>query len=223
MDGQRLRCNECQGVTLHKVLYNYEQDLSVDEFYSSRETILLECCGCESVKIKILETSDYSDFGTSGLIPEVSIFPPETFRQKPKWIGELVFPFHADYGPESKNIVEVIDEIYLAFQNGCVRLAVMGIRSLIEQVMVQTLGDKGSFSQNMKGFKEAGYISNVQFEALDLVINAGNATTHRNYKPDTDQVIAAMDIVENVIESMLVLKKKNVNLKNIPKRSKNKS
>ncbi|WP_214516374.1 DUF4145 domain-containing protein [Aliivibrio fischeri] len=164
------------------------------------------------------ETSDYCSFNESGTIPEIIVYPPYTFRRKPSWLSNLIFPFNAKTGSVNKEIINLIDEVYIALQNGCNRLSVMGVRALIEHVMIQKVGDQRSFMKNMNAFQDQGFISKVQRQALDHVLNAGHAAIHRSYNPKINEVIAAIDIVENILESIYTVDKRQNCFKNVPSR-----
>ena len=211
-----MRCDRCQNFTSHKSIFQYDQDLSEEHFCFTLKYSILECCGCQNVKVERKELSDYCDFNEDGMIPEITIYPPNTFRQKPQWLTSLIFPFNVETGPVNQEVMDLINEVYVAIQNGCHRLAIMGIQALIECVMIQKVGDKGTFYKNMNAFEEQGLISKIQREALDLVLEAGHATIHRSYKPKSTEVTAAIDIVENVLESIYIVKKQQKNLADVP-------
>jgi hypothetical protein len=57
------------------------------------------------------------------------------------------------------SLIDLMEEIYTAVQAGSRRLSAMGIRALLETVMIQKVGDKGSFKANVDALLEAGYVS----------------------------------------------------------------
>ncbi|WP_414649130.1 DUF4145 domain-containing protein [Collimonas sp.] len=69
----------------------------------------------------------------------------------------------------------------LANGANCTRLAVLGIRALPEHIMVEKIGDQGSFEENLAAFHAAGSISSVQRSAMSPAIQAGHASMHRAY------------------------------------------
>jgi hypothetical protein len=95
----------------------------------------------------------------------------------------------------------------------------MGIRACLEHVMVNEVGDQGSFLKNMNKFQEEGYISRIQRENLDLIIEAGHATMHRSFHPSVAQTNVLVDITESILESIYINSNKAKALKNkIPAR-----
>jgi len=95
----------------------------------------------------------------------------------------------------------------------------MGIRALIEHVMINKTGDKGSFSKNLESFAAYGLISLSQEDILNTVLEAGHATMHRAYSPSTEDLHTCMDITESIIASVYIHPEKAEKLKTkIPKR-----
>jgi Domain of unknown function (DUF4145) len=80
----------------------------------------------------------------------------------------------------------------------------MGIRALIEQMMIHKAGDKGSFAKNLDAFQQAGYVSLVQRDALNDILDAGHATIHRAYEPKAKDIQIALDITEGIIAAIFV-------------------
>ena len=124
-----------------------------------------------------------------------------------------------EYGEETEQFEELLDEIYKATQNSLPRLAIMGVRALLEQVMIVKVGDRGSFAENLKGFHEAGYVSVVQFDALARILDAGHAVIHRGFAPEDEHLNTALDVMEGILAAIYVHDQEIKNL-NIPERSK---
>lgn len=67
----------------------------------------------------------------------------------------------------------------MALQHDLPALAVMGIRALLEAVMISKAGDHGTFSENIAEFEKLGYVSKLQRARLETILEAGHATIHR--------------------------------------------
>ena len=118
------------------------------------------------------------------------------------------------------NIHDLLSEIYVALQNDQRALAAMGIRALLEKVMIEKCGDGGSFWENVKEFEKQGYVSRIQRERLETILETGHAAIHRLYKPTKDDLITLVDIAESLIESIYIHGSKVEKLKNgIPPRT----
>ena len=198
-------CNRCSGKKKHEILYHKEKKWSEDidgrhTIYGSNIYDLLSCCGCESVKLR--HKSWFSeDFDPATGQPEITIrhYPPLTFRNRPRWLSDF-FPF-SDF---DQSISDLIHEIYVALQNNAPRLATMGIRALFETIMINKIGDHGSFKKNIKAFLEDGFISEKQKQIIETVLEAGHATIHRSYKPNKSDVVNLLDVTESILETILI-------------------
>lgn len=202
-------CNECGGSRNHLVLFkerfpwseilDEEQSFSVDggDTYE-----LLRCRGCEFVSMRHSSWfSEATDVDGSPIIT-VTQYPPATLRQKREWRASL--SVHGNLLDMPEHIAKALDEIYIALQNNCLRLATMGIRSLLEQVMIEKVGDCHTFKATLKAFYEQGYLSGVQKSSVESAIEAGHAVTHRDFAPSVADLTTLLDITENLIEILYV-------------------
>lgn len=154
-----------------------------------------ECAGCGAV---VFVTATIGDT-TNGEEVEV-LHPPRSRRQRPRWLNSLGWSSMLRDAKYS-----FLTEIYEALDVDSLRLSILGIRSLVEHVMLQQLeNDHGSFSKNLAAFHGAGHISNPQLNALKTVIELGHAVTHRAHSPTEEQVLAALDVTESIIQSIYV-------------------
>ncbi|VVB63546.1 Uncharacterised protein [uncultured archaeon] len=142
-------------------------------------------------------------------MPTIRYFPPAISRSRPTWFNEF----------DSAYIRGILQEIYVGLQNGTASLATMGIRALLEFVMIQKVGDKGTFTRNLDEFQKQGYISEGQRDILNVVLETGHAAMHRSYVPSQEDLITCMDIAESVIETIYIHPRKAKDLtKKLPKR-----
>ncbi|MEH6544581.1 MAG: DUF4145 domain-containing protein [Porticoccaceae bacterium] len=171
----KAHCNTCGGERNHEVLHTEKSEWSDDEhpLWGSDAYQTLRCCGCEEIKLR--HTSMFSEHDE----PSVYYFPPSIFRKRPEWFEDLYFEV-----PNEEGFVEkLLNEIYVAVQNNLPNLALMGVRSLLEKIMIAKVGDKGSFAKNLNAFSSEGFVSGRQKESLEVILEAGHAAIHRKYKP----------------------------------------
>jgi hypothetical protein len=217
-ESQRRRsyCNKCSDETWHDVLWikTNERTSEEDAFWAKQHHLVLQCRGCDQISFKVIEwdSEDLEPDGTPSA--RVESYPPKTFRRPPHWQGELLLDAFLD----DSHFLNLLDEIYVALQNDCARLAVMGIRALLEAIMVDKCQDQGSFAKNLDAFQNQGYISPIQGRTIEPVIEAGHAVIHRSFKPKHEQALTALDITESIIESIYVASKEAKNLK-VPSRA----
>lgn len=213
-------CSFCVGIRRHNVLYStsskyveHNDDGKV-EYYEKHTYSLIECCGCGNITF----LDHVSSNETGGTYTEY--YPPLIHRSKPDWLIDLFMHERLD----NPFKFEFFNEIYAALSNNMPRLAVIGIRALLEQVMIEKINDNGSFAKNLDEFENKGFISKIQKEAILPVIEAGHASVHRGFKATNKEIQHLMDITENIIESIFINKLKadmlpvprkgNVNKKN---------
>jgi hypothetical protein len=120
---------------------------------------------------------------------------------------------------EKEFIHELTKDIYNSLHNNSRRLATMGIRALLEHIMINKVGDQGSFSKNIDSFAAQGHISSSQEEIWKTILEAGHATSYRSYSPSMEDLHTCMNIAESIVESIYIHPDKADKLKQkIPKR-----
>ena len=191
----RSYCNQCHSETIHNVIHSHQKNiLCIEEsgFYAYRQYKIIECCGCE--KISFYESYD-DDSSSEDDEPSVTLYPPRISRKKPDFIRSL-----------NKEYISLFDEIYKAISNECERLACMGIRSLIDLYINKKVGDQGNFYNGIKKLLSEGIITERQSLFINkIIVEAGNASIHRQFKPDLEILELLLDTVENLLhEEMLV-------------------
>jgi len=198
-------CNKCAGERDHETLHSDKTTWSDDRYgiSGSDRYETLKCCGCSEIKLR--HTSWFSEDEDT----TVNSFPPSIFRPRPRWFKELwkVLPFDND------TVEPLLKEIYVAIQNNLPRTATMGVRALLESVMIEQVGDHNSFVKNMAKFQEGGFISRIQRERLETIFEAGHAAIHRSFCPTTEDLITLVDIAEHILETVYVHGDKVANLK----------
>lgn len=190
----RSHCNTCGRVTKHLVLHVKEtRDSEELEDYGpifwDNTYELLECRGCESISLKhtnIFEPTEEVD---------VTIYPPRVTRRKPHWFYQI---------PSA--VRTLLQQIYQALDANSRALALMGARAVLDMVLVETVGDQGSFGAKLDALEKHGAIGAKSKEILRAALDAGNAASHRGYQPTTDDINAVMDIVENLLQAVYHLK-----------------
>jgi hypothetical protein len=192
---QRLHCNECRGKTLHKLLK--ETDDSGSEPYDEEFSVywhithqMFECCGCRSVVVR--RSHEFSEWD----YPDVRYFPPPVSRHKPEWFHEL-----------PHQLQSLLSEIYNSLDANNRALPLMGTRAVLDMVIVEKIGDVGTFADKLKKLESQGFISKKNGEVLDTALDAGSAASHRGYAPRMAEVHAVMDIMENLLQAIYVLDK----------------
>jgi hypothetical protein len=196
-------CNKCLSWNNHSTVHTERIDWSDEiadgiEIYGSDIWQLLRCLGCDTVKLKHTYWFSEETDGYGNQVTNTEYFPPSITRQKPKWRSNL-FPYNSNL--HSYNAL--CDEIYGALALGAHRLATMGIRALVERLMIDQVEDQGRFEKNISAFFLAGHVAvNQQDMFKDTLIEAGHAAMHRAFEPSADTVNTLLDIVEGIMHSI---------------------
>lgn len=192
-------CHECRGDRNHEILQSQNRQTSFLED-ASNETItfgeiseLLKCKGCGFVSMR--KAQWMSEMGPDDH-PVWRYFPSQHSKPLPKWLKDL-----QDRG-NLPLVLRCFIECYEAFSANAVWIACIGTRSVLEQVMIEKIGDNQSFASNLKAFKEAGHISASDETRLKILVEAGHASIHRSFDPKEDEVAAILDVLSNLLESL---------------------
>jgi hypothetical protein len=181
-------CSSCIRQTTHKVLH--ERALHDEDRITTYA--MLECSGCHRVCLGVqVRFIPYGEV-------EHSYYPSPVSRKEPDWLLLTIVGLTGNKSDDA-TLGSLLHEIYQPVHGGQHRLAAMGIRALLEQVMVSKVGDLGSFEKQLDAFEKAGYISFIQRDAMKATLEVGHAAMHRAYKPTEEDVKVALDIVEGVM------------------------
>lgn len=124
-------------------------------------------------------------------------FTQSDLSLRPKWFEEL--------DDIKKALVGEIDK---AIREDLSALPMIGLRTLLETVMLDHINDQGRFSENINKFYEAGYITRQHVNLLEKVVNAGNASAHRAYFPNKEDLKTCSEVLKYLLHGVYVLKPK---------------
>jgi len=190
---ERVHCNQCRSKTQHRRVATAKDEGSdwsehVGDISWRTTFEMLQCCGCgEAVLRRTHEWSEDPD-------PDVRYFPPPVSRHAPKWSWRL---------PAQQKAV--LAEVYRSLDADNRSLPIMGARTLVDLLMMEKVGDIGSFKHKLKELHVGGFVSTQNAEVLEAALDAGNAAAHRGHAPSAPDVNAVMDIVENLLQAVYVL------------------
>jgi len=145
-------------------------------------------------------------------------YPSPITRKQPEWQLHLLAGVHGS-GKE-RDIGALLAEVYATVAGGQYRVAAMGIRALLEQVMILKVGDLRTFDMKLDAFQE-GYISLLQRDALRATLDLGDAAMHRAHRPSENDLMLALNIVEGVLAPIYAHKDLAIKLtESVPPRKK---
>ncbi len=216
----KAHCNTCVGLTNHVVLHKETTRWSDGderyEVYGGNEYSLIRCAGCDSIHLKH-DSWCSEDWDEDGTVIDTVYYPPAISRRRPSWLSDPTGPFF--FG--NTGIEKLLEEIYSALQNDSRRLAAIGIRALLELVMIEQVGDSGQIGRNVDKFLAEGHVpKNNQDIFRFQLIEAGHAAMHRGYVPERSDIDVMMQITKSLIETIYVHPAKASRLGVIPSRGK---
>ncbi len=221
----KAHCNRCSGERNHFILYVHEgewtqdlpEDLDAGAIICGEDRYeLLKCTGCGDVRLRCTywvteDESEFDEFDEADKPPPTIIYyPPALIRREPSWLSLL---------DDSLYVSRLLREVYTAVQNDCCSIAAMGIRALLERLMIEHVDDQESFSKNLAAFEKAGHVGHRDREIIETTLDFGHASIHRNYNPTREDTIRVLEIAENIIQRIYVSAKQAKALKErIPQR-----
>jgi Domain of unknown function (DUF4145) len=200
-------CDVCRGDKNHVVLHSEKRGDNTEDMFWSAEYMLLQCQGCDHVSFR-MESSSSEDWPGDG--PNVEIFPrTKVTRQRPVWFEDFLGFDSALPVPLNK----MLRQVYEAFDEKLFWLVIMGTRAVIEAVMISKVGDQKSFAENLSQFSKQGYITDSHRQALNAAIDEGSAAIHKAKITNSATALAAIQVMENVLEAIYVLPEHEKQLK----------
>jgi len=227
----KARCDRCSGNRNHFIIYAHQEkwneDLGDETFISGEDHYeLLKCAGCGDVRLRHTNWFEGRMDEEDQPVPVITYYPPALIRRPPVWLSCVDVSHGVDvhlvWMPEF--VSRLLREVYVALQNDCCSIAAMGIRALLERLMIEHVEDQGSFGGNLDAFERAGYVGPRQKAIIEATLEVGHASIHRNYNPTLQDVTHVLDIAENIIQSIYVSAEQAKALKSrIPPRPKRKN
>lgn len=190
----RSHCNSCARQTKHIVLMSrrIRESEEIEDYgpiFWEDTFDLLECCGCETVSMRHTNWFEPTDEVM------ISIYPSPVTRRRPHWLDQTPV-----------QVRTMLLQVYTALDANSRALALMSARAVLDMVLVETVGDKGTFSAKLDAIEKKGSIGSQNRTFLDAALDAGNAAAHRGYQPTTEDLNAVMDIIENLLQAVYHLK-----------------
>ncbi|MGY4235969.1 hypothetical protein ACVIIW_004916 [Bradyrhizobium sp. USDA 4449] len=183
-------CSNCVGFKNHSVLFQKSTSDGGEECTFR----MIECCGCGRISMSLR-----SDVYFANEDPITDYFPSPVFRREPDWVRLAIIECLPIERQDIEQLMSLLKEVYQAVAGGQYRLAAMGIRALLEQVMIMKVGDLSTFNEKLDAFQHAGYISAIQRKAMRTTLDVGDAAMHRGFVPSEHDLNVALDIVEGVM------------------------
>jgi hypothetical protein len=170
--------------------------MSLNEYWE-----IVDCSGCNTPSFRLRswsEFDDYRDFDT-GEFPlhkeNVTRFPVTETYMPHQWMPRLPY--------EERRLMQWV---YDAVNSRSLTLAAIGLRMVIERVIVTRVGEREN--EGLKGklgrFVVEGFAGTRETEVLYAVIDAGSAAAHRGYAPSGVDMDTMIRVVESLLQRLYV-------------------
>ena len=188
----RSPCNLCGRDTEHDVIHTEVRSKEIESTEMLDRTEVLSCRGCKEVSVRnvIFEVSVQEE--REEPLSQITYTPPRLWHQQPKCLSDL-----EQYDPDLKSL---LDEVYSATHDKQMRLLSMGVRSVLDRMMSLALGSgaKG-FKEKLSSMIKEGHLTKKQDDNMEIVIDAGSASTHRGFKPPRELLEEMVIVMEGLV------------------------
>jgi hypothetical protein len=147
------------------------------------------------VNPKLKVNSSISDWVSDGVRGQSPGFFNEPGSPKyPSWYEQL---------DDKKKVL--LGEIDIGMRNDLSALPMMGLRALLESVMIEKIGDDGGFEAKLGRFEKGGYVTPQHADSIRKVLDAGHASMHRTYFPNPDDLRTCVEVIQHLMHGLYVL------------------
>jgi len=123
------------------------------------------------------------------------------------------------YASLPANIHDMLLEVRYTLQKELSALPSMGLRSVIDMVCNDQVGDIGRFAEKLHKLEEKRFITPKKRQLIETALEVGHASIHRGHFPTAKDLQVVMDIVDHLLEELYVLDKTSESLRaSVPKR-----
>ena len=207
-------CNICGKSMNHQILMNYcESGIVIldSEFDLSRGKIdytadfnddyqIIKCSGCDTISYRSLSCfSEYQD-SDDGTREERY---PTLIRKIKKDFQHLPF-----------TLAKIYEEVIKAYNNNCFILCAAGVRAILEGICKDKGIIKGNLNEKIINLREKRLVSLQHESILHKLRFLGNEVLHELQTPSQEEIDAALDILEHIIESLYEILEKAELIKN---------
>lgn len=171
---------------------------------------LLVCQGCSDafMQVEFRYSEEYIDSrGDDGeylkdckIILETWPSPPK--RKIPERYEKYRVHIFDNY---SALLGHMLCEVYEAYDKDLLILASVGIRTCFDIVSTSLGIDPNlTFTEKLEKLRNGGHITEKEKDNLTVLVEAGNASAHRGWFPNSEDIRVLLNILENFIENTII-------------------
>lgn len=201
---RKAECSNCGGIRNCNIEGEYSVRYSEHGFWGVTTWYILQCRGCDHVFCQQMKINsedidqhyDEDDQEIVGYTEELEYWPALTKRSLPSWFAEL-----DDKLPGMNDLTTALQEVYAALDRDSRILPVIGTRMAFD--IAATLLEVDSdltFAEKLDNLVGKGLLGTVDVDRMHTLIEAGNASTHRGWRPTKEDLNTVVDILEHFLE-----------------------
>jgi hypothetical protein len=190
MEKRKIYCNLCKNDTWHDVVVNYRQEIedAIWGYPQRNDAEILQCCGCQLLSFRSV-TYPFA-FQDPMDRPEETLYPERCFKERERqYFSSMPIEINTLY-----------DETITAHDKGLNLLSIVGLRALIEAIVVDKL-EKARYGNSIESKIEA--LSNIFGEEVINTLHEfkkmGNKAIHAQILPNPGDVHRALNVIEKIM------------------------
>jgi len=204
---ERIFCNECGREQQHKVAASHDRSNAEGGVEITRTAEILECGGCGYTILRRKVHFSEFQYQPGDLDPDPEYMPGTSLRLEPVWLASL-----------SPNMREAFSETIRALNYEMPYLAAVGVRTVLDMILVSKVGDSGGFKAKLRQLENDSHVTASERERLDVLAEVGNAAAHRGFRAHIEDLGIMVDILERVVQKLYIDPEKDKELSDHAKR-----
>lgn len=214
---EKLRCPSCGPSINCDVMAETQYTVDDGEFWNHTNHSINKCRGCDKVFHVIRDLFSENvyqiGYGHDGE-PEYEedytykYWPDIPKRTEPAWFSSLKKP----------ELEQILHEVYSGFDQDLLILTSAGIRTAFDKGTEIVGADPATtFDEKLDYLVDSDLITKSERDRLGILVESGNASNHRGWKPKKGQVDTLLDILESFIQNAILPKPDTSGFKIPPK------
>lgn len=205
---RKAECAECGGMRNCDIVGEHLESGDDGPVQFWTHWYILKCRGCAYVFVQTTASNSESydwEVDENGEQHEsyreqISYWPAVSKREVPTWYSDL----DDDY-VYMDDLRTALRELYAALDNDLHILAAVGARLAFDTTaMLLGVDERLTFEQKLECLVLKGLIGSVDIGRMEMLIEAGNASIHRGWRPATDELSTVMDVLEHFLHTALI-------------------
>lgn len=218
-------CSSCKNMTRHQTLTSINESGSEEwtEYHSYFWDIdyeIIQCLGCERISFRTYCINSEHEDHEGNPIPTTSLYPKRSFDTLTAR-SYMHIPF---------NLGKIYKETINSYNSGIFILCAAGVRAIVEGLCLENGISGGNVKEDqlngppitrmkknlqgkINGLFENGILTSQNAESLHEHRFLGNEAVHQLSSPSKEDLSLAIEIIENVFDTIYEMPKKALRLK----------